>query len=260
MAKPESLKELNYYKIFFKVRHEFNTVVDGKYDEFLYKEDQVLLNIALYLLENYNGDYVFYCGTSSDECKDRCNFLNTWLNEKKSLYTSNGKCTHHNALWEQYIEGLWNKLASDEEQGKKCNRVLSTKVFPSKWIFSSCNNSNPVKIQPSCPDTPVCAIGDPRVVSLHSQEHSCPPANCPTSSCKAVLTTTYIVFGILLFAMYLLRFSSVGMKINNLIRGRKLKGRNVDNETDESFRNNDNYNMESLDGRFHVIYNSLQNS
>lgn len=50
------------------------------------------------------------------------------------------------------------------------------------------------------------------------------------------------------------------MKLNNLIRGGKKKGRNKDKDTNESFRYHDNNNMETSDSRFNVIYNSFQNS
>ncbi|SBS95685.1 PIR Superfamily Protein [Plasmodium ovale curtisi] len=237
----------DYYDIFFKIRDEFNSLMDDEYAEYLYKEDQVLLNIALYLLENFKGGYIYSCNEEKD-CNERCTYLNKWLNEKKALYTSNGNCTHNNKLWEQYIEGLWNELQRDSGEDKKCERVKLKKKFPVKRLIPSCNNSNTVKIEASCPKLP------------EPQEKECPLSEVPkSSSCKAVLTTSYVVFGVLLFSMYLLRFSSVGMKLNNLIRGKKIKKRNMGKENNESFISPDNSDMESLDRRFNVIYNSLQN-
>ncbi|SBS92259.1 PIR Superfamily Protein [Plasmodium ovale curtisi] len=247
MVKQAALKEVDYYKIFYKIEENFHNVLEDTYETFLCEDDQVLRYIAMYLLENYMGQYHFACTAASD-CTERCKHLNNWLNEKQALYTSNGKCTHNNKLWEQYIEGLWKELQRDSGEDKKCERVKLEKKFPVKWLISSCNNSNPVKIEKSCPEPP------------EPQEKECPLSEAPkSSSCKAVLTTTYVVFGVLLFSMYLLRFSSIGMKLNNLIRGKKIKKRNMSKENNESFRSPDNSDMESLDRRFNVIYNSLQN-
>ncbi|SBS91716.1 PIR Superfamily Protein [Plasmodium ovale curtisi] len=222
-----ALKEIDYYKIFYKIQEKFNNVLEHQYDKFLCKDDQVLRYIAMYLLENYRGQYHFACTDASD-CKERCKHLNNWLNEKKALYTSNGKCSHHNVLWEQYIEELWRQLQNDTEDEEKCTRVLINKDFPTQWLIPSCNNSNPVKIETNCTKPP------------EPQERECPLSKAPTSSsCKA--------------------FSSVGMKLNNLIRGKKIKKRNVSKENNESFRSPDNSDMESLARRFNVIYNSLQN-
>ncbi|SBS89251.1 PIR Superfamily Protein [Plasmodium ovale curtisi] len=245
--KGTTLNELHYYKTFYKIQEKFNNVLEHQYDKFLCKDDQVLRYIAMYLLENYKGQYNIICTASSD-CEERCKQLNAWLNEKKALYTSNGKCSHHNVLWEQYIEELWKQLQHDTKDEEKCTRVVINNDFPTKWLIPSCNNSNPVKIETTCPETPL------------PKESLCPGTTAPkSSSCKAVLTTTYVVFGILLFAMYFLRFSSVGMKLNNLIRGKKIKKRNMRKENNECFRSPDNSDMESLDRRFNVIYNSLQN-
>ncbi|SBT73836.1 PIR protein [Plasmodium ovale] len=246
-AKSSKFDKGEYYDTFFLIRSIFNNVGDNEYSKYLHENDQVLRNIGMYLVENYKNAYS-YCEMSAD-CKERCEYLNKWLNEKQALYTSNGKCTYNDKLWAHYIEELWKQLENESGKEEKCERVKTNREFHEKLLNNSCKNGTPVEMPRNCPE-PVLP-----------KEKPCQALMDPTSSsCKAVLTTTYVVFGILLFAMYLLRFSSVGMKINNLIRGRKLKGRNVDNETDESFRNNDNYNMESLDGRFHVIYNSLQNS
>ncbi|SBT55645.1 PIR Superfamily Protein [Plasmodium ovale wallikeri] len=222
-----ALNEVDYYKTFYKIQEKFHNVLEYEYENFLSKDDQVLRYIAMYLLENYKAEYHAACTLSSD-CKERCKHLNNWLNEKQAVYTSNGKCTNNNKLWEQYIEGLWNELQRDSGDDKKCERDKLKKNFPVKWLISSCNNSNPVKIVTSCPEPP------------EPQEKDCPLSEAPTSSsCKA--------------------FSSVGMMLNNLIRGKKIKKRNMDNENNESFRSPDNSDIESLDRRFNVIYNSLQN-
>ncbi|SBS92871.1 PIR Superfamily Protein [Plasmodium ovale curtisi] len=238
----------NYYNIFFKIRDKFNNVIDDDYVEYLYREDQVLLNIALYLLENFKGEYIYSCKEDID-CKERCTYLNKWLNEKKALYTSNTKCKNHNDLWGHYIERLWEKMQEGVEQSKRCQReVLEKQYFQDKWIIPSCKNENSVEMESSCPETDM------------AKKEECSSVVAPTSSsCKTVLTTTYVIFGILLFSIYLLRFSSVGMKLNKLIRGKNIKRRNMDKEINESFRSRDNTDMESLDRRFNVIYNSLQN-
>lgn len=147
----------------------------------------------MYLIENYKGKYNIVCTATSD-CAKRCSHLNTWLNEKQALYTSNGKCTHHNKLWKQYIEALWTQLQQDSGKEVKCERVILNKRFPDKWLIPSCKNSNSLEMKSSCPDPPV------------AKDQECPSLVVPTcSSCKTVLTTTYVIFGILLFTMYLLR-------------------------------------------------------
>ncbi|SBT83528.1 PIR protein [Plasmodium ovale] len=247
-TKKTPLSEADYYKIFFKVRDTFNNVTDEQYNEYFYRNDQVLLNIALYLLENFKGDYV-YCNMINNDCLERCNYLNKWLNEKKSLYTSNGKCTNNSVLWEKYIEGLWTKLQDSVQHENKCIRVsLKEEKFDNNLIIPSCSNAIAMEIQGNFPDAPA------------TEKPECPVTIVPTtSSCKAVLTTTYVVFGILLFFMYLLRFSSVGLKLNNFLRGKKIKSRNMNYENNESLSSDNNYNMESLDRRFNVIYNSFEN-
>ncbi|SBT00303.1 PIR Superfamily Protein, partial [Plasmodium ovale curtisi] len=201
---------------------------ENEYTQFLYNKDQVLRNIALNLIENYEAQYKL-CKTSNEN-KECCNYLNKWLNEKKAIYTSNTKCKSHNDLWENYIEKLWKQMQQDVQDKERCQRNTSgPQYFPSQWIISSCDNDNPVEILSTCPEVP------------HSKDPVCPATNTPThSSCKP--------------------FSSVVMKLNNLIRGGKKKGRNKDKDTNESFRYHDNNNMETSDSRFNVIYNSFQNS
>ncbi|SBT74245.1 PIR protein [Plasmodium ovale] len=247
IPKVSALKELDYYKIFFKIRYNFNAVVEDEYEEYMYKNDQVLQNIGIYLVENYNSDYK--ACKINDDCLDRCKNLNTWLNEKKALYTSNGKCSKNNELWKRYIDKLWDKLQQDMEEEHRCQRDIgSEKEFHKKWIVPNCNNSVPVEEVRNCPEIPP------------PKESVCPvPTTETSSSCKAVLTTTYVVFGILLFFMYFLKFSSVGMKLNNLIRGEKIKRRNMDKENNDAFIGENYSNMDSLDTRFNVIYNSFQN-
>ncbi|SBS92171.1 PIR Superfamily Protein [Plasmodium ovale curtisi] len=249
------LNELQYYQIFYKVRENFNNIVDDEYDAYLYKKDQVLQNIGIYLVENYNGDY--NACSIYDDCVERCKHLNKWLNEKKALYTSNGKCTNNNELWNRYIDKLWEKLEQGMKKENRCKRDNGPeKDFNKKWITHSCSNATAVVIPQACPHSPT----PPAVPDRAPEVPVCPESTALTSSsCKAVLTTTYVVFGILLFFMYFLRFSSVGMKLYNLIRGGKIKRRNVDKENNESFRSDNNSNMESLDRRFNVIYNSFQN-
>ncbi|SBS80886.1 PIR Superfamily Protein [Plasmodium ovale curtisi] len=229
-----TLNELYYHRTFNKIQEKFNNVLEHEYENYLCKDDQVLRNIAMYLLENYKGQFYGICTHLSD-CNERCKHLNTWLNEKRAIYTSNDKCTRNKELWDKYIEKLWVKLQQDLGSGIECNRSpLTQKKFPDNWIIPSCNNTIPVEVTRSCPEPP-----PPKDVV-------CPVSTTPTSSsCKAVLTTTY--------------FSSVGMKINNLIRGKTIKRRISNKEYNESFGSDDNSNVESLDRRFNVIYNSFQN-
>ncbi|SBS95536.1 PIR Superfamily Protein, partial [Plasmodium ovale curtisi] len=236
----KKLSDGEYYDIFFKIRNTFNNISDEDYAEYLYKGDQVLLNIALYLLENFKGDYKYFCD-KDEQCTERCNYLNKWLNEKKALYTSNTQCKSHNDLWERYIEQLWHKMQEDVAQNKRCQRNISDKKsFKEKWIISSCNSNNPVQGEKECPHSASSSLPTPPALPLHPQERSCPFSVDPkTSSCKA--------------------FSSVGMKLNNLIRRKKIKRTNMDKKNNESFRSDNNSNLESIDKRFNVIYNSFQN-
>ncbi|SBT01738.1 PIR Superfamily Protein [Plasmodium ovale curtisi] len=234
---PKQSDKGKYYDFYFITRGIFNSIKDNEYSEFLHNSDQVLRNIGLNLVENYDAQYKV-CKMSNDS-KECCNYLNKWLNEKRALYTSNQACKSHKDLWEHYIEGLWKKMQAELEEEDQCKRDnTGPKHFQDKWIIPSCNIITPIKVEKSCPNVPA------PVPETRKQE--CPSQAAPTySSCKAALTTTY--------------FSSVGIKINNLIRGKKINKRNTDEENNDSFRSDDNFNMESLGNRFNVIYNSFQN-
>ncbi|SBT72143.1 hypothetical protein POWCR01_000011800 [Plasmodium ovale] len=128
---------------------------DGHYDNFLHKTDQALRNISMYLIENYKGDYESCrIQDSGTQCKDRCKFLNIWLNEKKSIYTSNGKCTFYNKLWEDYVENLWKKIDESIENPYKCQRDLNSSGnnFPEDKFSQYCNLSPSEVSLLTCPD------------------------------------------------------------------------------------------------------------
>ncbi|SBS84753.1 PIR Superfamily Protein [Plasmodium ovale curtisi] len=152
MSGARQLTKGEYYDLFFKIRTSFNNNTDAEYDKFLHESDQALRNIGMYLIENYKGDYS-NC-VSNNDCTQRCTHLNLWLKEKKSIYTSNGKCTFYNKLWEEYIEKLWDKLDESMQNPNKCTKDanFTEKTFPDDKISVYCNLSPSDALTLTCQD------------------------------------------------------------------------------------------------------------
>ncbi|SBS91105.1 PIR Superfamily Protein [Plasmodium ovale curtisi] len=230
------LNNPKYYQIFFRIRETFPTSKNAEYDEFLHKTDQTLRNIGMYLIENYKGDYS-YCSSEKD-CPERCKYLNAWLNEKKSIYTSNGNCDYYNKLWQDNIEKLWNKLDESMKGEEKCGRdkSLSGKTFPNDQFSIFCN------------------MNDSYILSLTF------PDKTYAKSCTTMLTMTYVVVGIIFLYMYFFKFSNLGNKIKNLIIN-KIGVRNHTDEHDneELLRTSQNDTMSSINRMYNLSYNSPKN-
>ncbi|SBS93648.1 PIR Superfamily Protein [Plasmodium ovale curtisi] len=218
MAGGKTLNNGNYYQIFYKIRDIFNNNPDNQYDDFLHKTDQTLRNIGMYLIENYKGDYS-YC-TPDKDCTERCSYLNAWLNEKKSIYTSNGKCAFYNKLWQDHIEELWNKLDGNANQGKKCTRDgdLSNKEFPKDKFSLFCNMNPSEVLSYTCPD------------------------KAYANSCTTMLTS-----------------SNLGNKIKNIIKNKIGIGNSTDEENNDELLSSQNDTMLSINRMYNINYNSPRN-
>ncbi|SBT55357.1 PIR Superfamily Protein [Plasmodium ovale wallikeri] len=235
MAGGKMLNNVTYYQIFYKIRETFNSNPDNEYDDFLHKTDQTLRNIGMYLIENYKGDYS-YC-TPNEDCTERCSYLNAWLNEKKSIYTSNGKCDFYNKLWQDHVEQLWNKLDGNADQGKKCKRDgdLSNKKFPKEKFSVFCNMNPSEVLSYTCPD------------------------KAYDNSCTTMLTVTYVVIGIILLYMYFSKSSNLGNKIKNIIKNKIGIGYSTDEENNDELLSSENDTMSSINRMYNINYNSSRN-
>ncbi|SBT55202.1 PIR Superfamily Protein [Plasmodium ovale wallikeri] len=239
MTGGKALSTPQYYELFFKIRNIFNSNQDGHYDNFLHKTDQALRNISMYLIENYKGDYESCrIQDSGTQCKDRCKFLNIWLNEKKSIYTSNGKCTFYNKLWEDYVENLWKKIDESIENPYKCQRDLNSSGnnFPEDKFSQYCNLSPSEVSLLTCPD------------------------KAYVSSCTTVLTITYVGIGIILIYMYFSKFSNMWNRIKSIIKRKLRIGDNTDEQDNyELLRNDENETMSSINSMYNITYNTPRN-
>ncbi|SBT02612.1 PIR Superfamily Protein [Plasmodium ovale wallikeri] len=236
MTGGKKLTPSEYYEIFFKIRNTFNSNKDGEYDNFLHKTDQSLRNISMYLIENYIADYS-HCSNKED-CVERCKYLNEWLKEKKAIYTSNGKCTFYNKLWEEYIDELWDKLDESIQNSNKCKRDanLSGKNFPGNKFSEYCNK------------TPL------EVLSLTSPDKSY------ANTCTTILTMSYVALGIVIIYLYLFKFSNLGNRIENIIKNKLRIGGHMDeHENDELLRNSENETMSPINRMYNINYNSPRN-
>ncbi|SBS92893.1 PIR Superfamily Protein [Plasmodium ovale curtisi] len=240
MSEGKSLTKADYYDLFYKIRISFTNNTEGQYDKFLHKTDQVLRNISMYLIENYKKDYYFSCpiAPGGKDCTERCRHLNSWLNEKKAIYTSNGKCAYYNELWEEYVENLWKKIDDTEQSEYKCirNGNLSGKTFPSDKFSEYCNKTPLEVLSLTCPD------------------------KAYANTCTTILTMSYVALGIVIIYLYLFKFSNLGNRIKNLIRNKLRIGSHIDeHENDELLRNSENDTMSSINRMYNINYNSPRN-
>ncbi|SBT56952.1 PIR Superfamily Protein [Plasmodium ovale wallikeri] len=237
MAGGSTLSKGQYYDIFFKIRDNFTGNNDGEYDNFLHKTDQALRNISMYLIENYKNDYYYICpiAKSGNDCEERCKYLNDWLNEKKSIYTSNGKCNYYNKLWKDYVEDLWDEIDKTMDNQYKCirNGNLSGKTFPSDKLSEYCNKTPSEVLSLTCPD------------------------KAYANTCTTILTMSYVALGIVIIYLYLFKFSNLGNRIKNIIKHKLNIGGHMDEqENDELLRNSENENMSAINRMYNINYNS----
>ncbi|SBS94735.1 PIR Superfamily Protein [Plasmodium ovale curtisi] len=240
MSGGEKLTPSQYYEIFFKIRDNFTGNNDGEYDNFLHKTDQALRNISMYLIENYKNDYYYTCPTvkSGNDCKERCKYLNDWLNEKKSIYTSNGKCTYYNKLWKDYVEDLWDEIDKTMNNEHKCIRKgdLHGRTFPIDKFSVFCNMNPSEVLSYTCPD------------------------EAYANTCTTILTLSYVALGIVIIYLYLYKFSNLGNRIKNTIKNKLRIGGHMDeHENDEFLRNSENETMSPINRRYNINYNSPRN-
>ncbi|SBT55756.1 PIR Superfamily Protein [Plasmodium ovale wallikeri] len=231
-----SLTDGKYYQIFFKIRDSFNNNNDHEYDQFLHKTDQTLRNISMYLIENFKGDYdACRIIPTEKDCEKRCNYLNAWMNEKKAIYTSNGKCAYYNELWEEYVENLWKKIDESEQSEYKCirNGTLSKTEFPKEKFSLYCNMNASEVLSLTCPD------------------------KAYANTCTNILIMSYVTLGIVIIYLYLFKFSNLGNRIKNIIKHKLNIGGHMDEqENDELLRNSENENMSAINRMYNINYNS----
>ncbi|SBT56700.1 PIR Superfamily Protein [Plasmodium ovale wallikeri] len=231
-----SLTDGKYYQIFFKIRDSFNNNNDHEYDQFLHKTDQTLRNISMYLIENFKGDYdACRIVDTENDCEKRCKYLNTWMNEKKAIYTSNGKCSYYNELWKTYVEDLWIEIDKSMNHQHKCTRSanLSTNKFPSDKLSEYCNKTPLEVLSLNCPD------------------------KAYANTCTTILIMSYVALGIVIIYLYLFKFSNLGNRIKNIIKHKLNIGGHMDEqENDELLRNSENENMLSINRMYNINYNS----
>ncbi|SBT56802.1 PIR Superfamily Protein [Plasmodium ovale wallikeri] len=231
-----SLTDGKYYQIFFKIRDSFNNNNDHEYDKFLHKTDETLRNISMYLIENFKSDYdACRIIPTEKDCEKRCNYLNAWMNEKKAIYTSNGKCTYYNELWKTYVEDLWIEIDKTMNREHKCTRSadLSTNKFPNDKFSVFCNMNPSEVLSYTCPD------------------------KVYASTCTSILTMSYVALGIVIIYLYLFKFSNLGNRIKNIIKHKLNIGGHMDEqENDELLRNSENENMSAINRMYNINYNS----
>ncbi|SBT83958.1 PIR protein [Plasmodium ovale] len=217
------LTKSDYYDLFFKIRNAFNSNKDGEYDKFLHKTDQVLRNISMYLIENFKGDYEGCVLIESGKyCSERCNYLNTWLNEKKAIYTSNGRCSYYNELWKLYVEDLWNEIDKTINPQHKCTRngTLSKTEFPKEKLSLYCN------------------MNASEVLSYTFSDKTY------ANTCTTILTMSYVALGIVIIYLYLFKFSTLGNRIKNLVKNKIGVSNHMDEqENEELLRSSQNDTM-----------------
>ncbi|SBS91053.1 PIR Superfamily Protein [Plasmodium ovale curtisi] len=234
------LNNVQYYQIFFKIRENFPTSKNGEYDKFLHKTDQTLRTISMYLIENYKNDYYYTCHIVRDgeDCAERCKYLNAWLNEKRAIYTSNGKCAYYNKLWEDYVENLWKKIDDTIDSTRKCTRDVnsSNKSFPEEQLSVFCNMNPSEVLSYTCPD------------------------EAYANTCTTILTLSYVSLGIVIIYLYLYKFSNLGNRIKNIIKNKLRIGGHMDeHENDELLRNSENETMSPINRMYNINYNSPRN-
>ncbi|SBS90933.1 PIR protein [Plasmodium ovale] len=233
------LTDGDYYQIFYKIRDTFNSNNDGEYNEFLHKTDQTLRNISMYLIENYKADYdaCRYIHQEND-CEKRCKYLNSWLNEKKSIYTSNGNCSYYNELWDNHVEKLWRKIDEKVYNGNGCKRnaTLTKTEFPKEKFSVYCNMNPSDVLSLICPD------------------------KAYANSCTTILIMTYVFLGIVLIYMYFFKFSNLGNKIKNIIKNKIRIGDHLDEQqNDKLLRSSQIDTMSTINSMYNLSYNSRRN-
>ncbi|SBS91406.1 PIR Superfamily Protein [Plasmodium ovale curtisi] len=238
-----------YYEIFYKVRKQFSNQNDADYTDVFNTNDQFLRNIALYLAENYNDAYA-YCSTGKD-CAEYCNYLNKWLNEKKSIYTSNGTCKLNDTLWKQYIEKLWNEIGNTKEKKDWCARKddVINLPFPKDRHSSSCENTEYVNFSHTCDsakDVQAIATG--------------PPCTCPFQISTASSTFGYVLFAFLAIGIFLLNCSPLKIWLNTLVGKKKIMRDYMNESENEEIDTNTTRDRNTFeDRRMRMIYHSMEN-
>ncbi|SBT52324.1 PIR Superfamily Protein [Plasmodium ovale wallikeri] len=226
------------YGMFFKIRNNFNTSHEAAYTRALSTSDPVLRSIALYFAEYYN-EAKAHCGLCDNciNCTNLCKYLNLWLNEKKALYTSHGKCEYNQNIWDEYIEKLWDALKGSENETSWCPRdhVNYKGIFPKEGIPTSCNSKEPIQFSIQCKGS-------------SDSEHF---AYVPTNTCTSKISTVAAAMGY---------FSPIGNYLmSTLVRGkRKLKSINEELNNHE-FTDLNNNHEHSENSPFNVLYHYVPN-
>ncbi|SBT33367.1 PIR Superfamily Protein [Plasmodium ovale wallikeri] len=106
----------------------------------LQKQDVVLYKIGCSLDKAYKYSDSLYNNKAKNYYV--CDYMNEWINKKKKNYISKGNKCENTALWDRYIEVLWEKLGDFEERKHWCVRTP---------VKHGCSFSSPGKtVYPLC--------------------------------------------------------------------------------------------------------------
>ncbi|SBS99795.1 PIR Superfamily Protein, partial [Plasmodium ovale curtisi] len=107
----------------------------------LQKHNEDLYKIGCSLEKAYKYADSFYY-TNKDKHYYVCNYMNEWINKKKINYIYKGNKCENSAIWDEYIEVLWQNLGDYEERNHWCVRTPikhgCSFSSPGKTVFPLC--------------------------------------------------------------------------------------------------------------------------
>ncbi|SBS91478.1 PIR Superfamily Protein [Plasmodium ovale curtisi] len=232
---PPVLKKENYYEKYFRICKQFNSVNNIVNAKVFQSNNIFLRNVALYFSEFYNEIKVT-CSLNDKcpgRCEEHCKYLNLWLDEKRDLYTSGGKCSYNKKLWDEYIEELWKELKQKSgETPFKCERtkaVVNDK-FPKEGLPGDCESSVPVQFSLTCDNVPDHDLKEIQYID------------------RPISTASKIA-------------SSMGLWFSRLIKEKKRKWVNTNEEEIQEFmRTSENSDMPFENRGIGLNYHSSRNS
>ncbi|SBT56326.1 PIR Superfamily Protein [Plasmodium ovale wallikeri] len=238
---PAVLKKENYYEKYFRIYKQFNNVNNIVNAKVFQSNNIFLRNVALYFSEFYNEIKVI-CSINDQcpgRCKEHCNYLNLWLDEKRDLYTSGGNCTYNKKLWDEYIEELWKELKQNSgETPFECERskVVVNDQFPKEGIPNDCGSPVPVQFSLTCDNVPDHDLKEIQYIDR------------PISTASKIASSMGY-------------FTPLGLWFNRLIKEKKRKWVNTDEEEIQEFmRTSENSDMPFENRGIGLNYHSSRNS
>ncbi|SBT74170.1 PIR protein [Plasmodium ovale] len=252
---PKELKKGDYYEIFFKIIKKFSNVNDVSSAKVFQSNNIFLRNVALHFSEHYNNakSTCLINEKCSGRCDALCEYLNLWLDEKRDLYTSGSKCAYNKKLWDEYIEDLWTVLKKESgETAFKCERTNAAvnNNFPVEGIHKDCNNSTPAQFSLTCDNVPDHDLKEIQYIDR------------PISTASKIASSMgYAFFVIFLIYVFFYKFTPLGLWFNRLIKEKKRKWVNTDEEEIQEFmRTSENSDMHFENRGIGLNYHSSRNS